>query len=45
MCSLYVCVLKVGTFTLEPAEKKDRKFPMAVVRCPSNMHAMEETPN
>lgn len=39
-----VCI-SVGTFTLEPAEKKDRKLPVAVVHCPSNMYAMEETSN
>lgn len=30
---------------LEPDEKKDRKLPMAVMCCPSNMHVLEETPN
>lgn len=39
-----MCVY-VGTFTPEPAKKNDRKLPVAVVHCPSNMHAMEETPN
>lgn len=37
-----MCVY-VHALTLEPAEKKDRKLPMAVVHCPSNMHAVGET--
>lgn len=42
--SICMCVY-VSTFTLEPAKRKDRKLPMAVLHCPSNMHSMEETPN
>ena len=42
MCmSMYV---SVDASTLEPAEKKGKNLPMAFLRCPSSMPAMEDAP-